>query len=574
MKKNYDLKIFALLLMMILGISNALFAQISLPFQSDFSGVGGSSQSSSASMPAITAATMPEGFLFTGSEKIYEGGQKLKFGTASLTGTLPTDVINTNGASTIEVKFNAIAWPQGSTARPALIELHYGEQVTEILIDGRVGWPLENSELIEFTCQFTAISTPTSLFFKTTANTSTNESRIFLDNVRIIDAGSSSQVSNPTFTPAGGVYNTPQNVTINCATEGATIHYTTDGSTPTTSSAIFSAPIVVSTTTTIKALAVKNGMDPSSVTSATYTFPQTINTLAALRALAPPYNNGSNPGTDIYIYTGQAVITQKKISTATNKAVTIYIQDETAAIMIYDQAKNLQEDLVIGDKISNVTGTLTNYYGMIEIIPAEPCTLINVGQQIETTVITAAQLDGNYNNPIQAKVVTLKDVMYVQTGAFEKDKYYDLKENNIVYDSVVYIESLFDTDYIGDAIPAIVVKIDGVVNFKGSKDIQTSNRIVPLDKSNHIIKPEQGINDINKSVIKLTPNPANSFVNIITGSPMKLEIYSLIGKLITTEYLYEGSNIISVSGYPAGLYLIKLKDTNTGQTFVQKLVVK
>jgi hypothetical protein len=571
MKKISFLTVFALSLIMILGISNTLFGQINLPFQSDFSGVGGSSESSSSSMPGITTADkMPAGFMLAGSDKIYEGGQKLKFGTSSAIGILPTEVINTGGASTIEVKFDAIAWPQGSTARPALIELHYGDQVLSIEIEGRVGWPLLNSELKEYTANFTAISTPTSLFFKTTANSTSNESRIFLDNVRIINGGTSTQVANPTFSPVGGTYNTPQNVTINCATEGATIHYTTDNSTPTESSPTFSTPILVENTTTIKALAVKSGLEPSSVVSATYTFPQTITTLAELRALAPPYNNNANTGTDIYTYTGHAVVTQKKVSTATNQAVTIYIQDETAAVMVYDQAKNLQQDLEIGDKITNISGTLTNYFGMIEIIPTGQCDITTINQQVPTTVITASQLDFNHNNPIQAKVVTIKDVMYMQTGTFTKDTYYGLKENNINYDSVVYVEQLFETDYLTKPIPTISININGVINFKGGKDIATRNRIVPLDNSNNIII---GINDFNKSVITLSPNPANSFVNIITGSPMQLEMYSLIGKLITTEYLYEGSNTISVSNYPAGLYLMKLIDKNTGQTYVQKLVI-
>lgn len=56
-------------------------------------------------------------------------------------------------------------------------------------------------------------------------------------------------------------------VTINCDTENATIHYTTDGSNPTTSSAIYSTPFSISQNTTVKAIAVKDGIDNSSVTS-------------------------------------------------------------------------------------------------------------------------------------------------------------------------------------------------------------------------------------------------------------------------------------------------------------------
>jgi len=573
MKKNYSLKIFTLSLIMFTGFSVSLFSQINLPFQSDFSGVEGSSANSSGSNTAITATTMPAGFLYEGSQRIYAGGQKLRLGTAADPGTLPTDVINTDGAATIEVKFYAISWPStGTNSIPsAKVIVSYGDEETEFTVP-LGAWPIEASDLVECSYQFTGISTPTSIIFKTAPYVvNENGARVFFDNVTITAGGTSNQVKNPTFSPGSGTYNTPQNVTINCATEGATIHYTTDNSTPTTSSEIFSTPISIATTTTIKAIAVKADMDPSAVASATYTFPQGVTTLSELRALAPAYNNGSNQGSTVYTYTGHAVITQKKISTASNAAVTMYIQDETAAIMVYDVPKNLQTDLEIGDEITNVSGTLTNYYGMVELIPNEKCNVVNIGKQVPTTIITADLLDNNHERTIQAKVVTIKDVIYTQTGKFEKNNYYHLKENNIVYDSVVYVEFLFDTDYIDDPLPSVAVNINGVINFKGGQGIETRNRIVPLDKSNNIIL---SITNINKSVIALAPNPANSFVNIMVDSQMKLEVYGILGNLMATDYLYEGNNTISVSNFPAGLYVMKLTDRITGQTYMQKLVVQ
>ena len=77
--------------------------------------------------------------------------------------------------------------------------------------------------------------------------------------------------STPTFSPAAGTYLGTQNVTITTATDGATIHYTTDGTDPTESSAAYSSAISVSSTTTIKAIAVKDGSEDSEVASATYT---------------------------------------------------------------------------------------------------------------------------------------------------------------------------------------------------------------------------------------------------------------------------------------------------------------
>ena len=62
----------------------------------------------------------------------------------------------------------------------------------------------------------------------------------------------------------------PQQVTISDASPGVTIYYTTDGSAPTTSSPRYTGPILVLTTTTIKAIAVAPGWSPSAVGSATY----------------------------------------------------------------------------------------------------------------------------------------------------------------------------------------------------------------------------------------------------------------------------------------------------------------
>ncbi len=87
-------------------------------------------------------------------------------------------------------------------------------------------------------------------------------------------------VAAPGFSPAGGTYTADQQVSLACATAGATIHYTTDSSTPTSASPAYSTPIAVSgvgTTLTIKAIAVKAGMIDSPVASATYSITYTAN---------------------------------------------------------------------------------------------------------------------------------------------------------------------------------------------------------------------------------------------------------------------------------------------------------
>ncbi|MGH9741085.1 MAG: chitobiase/beta-hexosaminidase C-terminal domain-containing protein [Candidatus Acidiferrum sp.] len=75
----------------------------------------------------------------------------------------------------------------------------------------------------------------------------------------------------PSFSPAAGPYTSAQTVTISDATPGATIYYTTDGTTPTAASTVYSDAITVNATETIEAIAVADSFSNSVVASATYT---------------------------------------------------------------------------------------------------------------------------------------------------------------------------------------------------------------------------------------------------------------------------------------------------------------
>ena len=78
-------------------------------------------------------------------------------------------------------------------------------------------------------------------------------------------------VATPTFNPASGTsFTSSLSVSINESTTGSTIYYTTDGSTPTTSSTVYSSPITIVASTTFKAIAVASGVS-SAVGTASYT---------------------------------------------------------------------------------------------------------------------------------------------------------------------------------------------------------------------------------------------------------------------------------------------------------------
>ena len=78
-------------------------------------------------------------------------------------------------------------------------------------------------------------------------------------------------VETPTISPAGGEVEEGTAVTLACATEGATIRYTLDGTEPTASSTAYTSPIAISSACTLKAVAMKDGCTTSEVATAAFT---------------------------------------------------------------------------------------------------------------------------------------------------------------------------------------------------------------------------------------------------------------------------------------------------------------
>jgi hypothetical protein len=106
--------------------------------------------------------------------------------------------------------------------------------------------------------------------------TETNYTNSPVASVLITISGTTAALPAPTFSVAPGTYTTAQTVTLADATAGTTIYYTTNGTTPTTSSAVYSGPITVSSTETLEAMAVKSGSTNSPAASATYTIATTL----------------------------------------------------------------------------------------------------------------------------------------------------------------------------------------------------------------------------------------------------------------------------------------------------------
>ena len=103
--------------------------------------------------------------------------------------------------------------------------------------------------------------------------TKVGESKLSLEKMQDVTPSPtpSTKVATPAFSPDSWTEGSTLDVTLSCATDGASIYYTTNGDTPTSESTAYSEPITISGTTTIKAIAVKSLMTDSDVATKTYT---------------------------------------------------------------------------------------------------------------------------------------------------------------------------------------------------------------------------------------------------------------------------------------------------------------
>ena len=170
----------------------------------------------------------------------------------------------------------------------------------------------------------------------------------------------------PVFSPASGSYTTAQSVTIS-ASAGATIYYTTNGTAPTTSSAVYSGPITVSSSETLEAIAAETGYANSAVATATYTITPTLSA-PTFSVAAGTYTSAqtvsisdATAGTTIYYTTNGTTPTTS--STKYTGAITVS-STETVEAMAVETGYTNSAVAIAAYTISSGSGTSTSVFNI------------------------------------------------------------------------------------------------------------------------------------------------------------------------------------------------------------------
>ena len=287
------------------------------------------------------------------ADNIYNArsGRGIKFGTSSKTGTL--ELTLAQSVKPTKITFDA---------------MQYNANEASITVNGN-DFDLTGT-VTTYTIEYDGNTEVTSITLATPVK------RAYVTGITIYYIGNGETpptpitVAAPTFSVPEGTYTEAQTVTLACETEGAAIYYTLDGTDPTAESTLYTAPITISTTTTVKAIAIKDDV-LSTVASATYTFPAVAENIAAFKAL------------DV---NAEAVLTLTDAIVTHANGDNVFVEDATGGICFYKSGAGL----VKGNKLSGtIYGKYAEYKSLPELaVVSGKTTLDNVQIADEVATVT------------------------------------------------------------------------------------------------------------------------------------------------------------------------------------------
>lgn len=351
-----------------------------------------------------------------------------------------------------------------------------------------------------------------------------SKKQVRLSKIEVV-LGEATGVLAPVFSPTGGTFYEAQNVAISCGTENVAIHYTTDGTVPTAASAVYSAPIKVETTTTIKAVAIKDGKS-SEVSSATYNIAVSVENIAKFYELSQ----------------GTAVEFTNPVNVLYQNDIYLFVQDATGALQIYG---TVGQEYNNGDVIpAGFRGIAAAYANSPQLSSPERDSFKagEAGTTISPTLVTAAQVTENMANElikiVNVSVATTSDVSSITDASGSLNLYSRFAGVTIPQD-----EKKYD-------ITAIVNLRYGAIQLFPTEFVENTggSGLVTLESGNSV-KVVAGDNAI----------------SIETAESAQVLVVNTLGQVVANKEIAAGTNTVNV---PAGLYVVRVNNA------VTKVIVK
>lgn len=376
--------------------------------------------------------------------------------------------------------------------------------------------------------------------------------------------GAATTVAAPMFAPAAGTYYNSVDVTLSCSTPDAEVRYTTDGTTPDGTSALYSTPIHITANTTIKAIGIKTGLSNSTVASADYVIatPTACANIAELLTKAP--DNAT-----VYAIAGEAVMTFKQANRNQK-----FVQDNTGAVLIDDATGKITTNYTVGDGITGIVGKLTSYFGMYQFVPIQDAgAATSVGNVITPLDVTIAQmLDTSATGfkPNQSKLIRLVNVSFTDANGsivFATNKKYRITAGSTI-DST-FKTAFYTVDYItptAAALPQGTGSITGIAQLLYGRYHITA-------RDHNDISLMAGVEEDNNAIINIYPNPTNGVINVNLNGTYNLTVMSILGQRIYTQNNASGLVRIDGAAFGKGVFFVQARNAKN-ETITKRIVIE
>ncbi|MDP3114885.1 MAG: chitobiase/beta-hexosaminidase C-terminal domain-containing protein [Candidatus Cloacimonadaceae bacterium] len=227
----------------------------------------------------------------------------------------------------------------------------------------------------------------------------------------------------PSFNPIGGTYTSAQSVSIGCAISGATIRYTLNGDDPSPYSAIYSSPVIVNSTTTLKAKAYKSAWSDSNINISTYTI--NSSSPVATPTFSPvggTYN--STQSVSISCATSGSSIRYTTNGSDPNSSSALYTTPIAVSVTTTIKAKAFKAgmpDSSVGSAVYNLTvatPTFSPVGGTYNFTQSVSISCVTSGSSIRYTTNGSDPTSSSalYSSPINVSVTTTLKAKAFKTG--------------------------------------------------------------------------------------------------------------------------------------------------------------
>ena len=286
-----------------------------------------------------------------------------------------------------------------------------------------------------------------------------------------------------------------------------------------------------------------NALDPAVQATLNFTvdLPVQVSNINALRQ--------SNLGEAIEVV-GEAFLTYKQ--SFRNAKV---FQDATAGIYIDDSDGVITTSYELGDGVTGITGTLSDYNGLLQFTPlSDPGVASSSANVVDPVTLTLAQLTASGEN-YESQLVKVEDVII--SGDSGETTFINGKTYTLTNGSDTFPLRTTFYNFNGEDLPTSASDFEGIINERSGVGLH----LAPRSFSDVTLS----VMSFNVTQLNIYPNPTETTLNFSgLNAPVQATVFDMLGKLHLQS---EVTNSLDVSALKSGLYMIEIKNETSSKVF-------